>query len=173
MDPARFSARAVAVKPYRAIAERRLRSKKGLGQHFLVDPQAVIKIVDSAEIAEHDTVLEVGPGLGTLTLHLAQRAKRVIAVEIDERMLAPLDEILEDHDNVHVVHGDILEQDIATLVGGGPYVVVANLPYYITSAVLRHLFETSPRPGRVVVTVQREVADRIVGCPNNVIGFSD
>ena len=151
------------MKPYRAITKRHLRSKKGLGQHFLVDPQAVAKIVDSAEIAEHDTVLEVGPGPGTLTLHLAQRAKRVIAVELDERMLAPLDEILQDHDNVHVVHGDILEQDIAALVDGGPYKVVANLPYYITSAVLRRLFESSPRPNTVVVTVQREVADRIVG----------
>ena len=151
------------MKPYRAIQDRHLRSKKSLGQHFLVDPQAVKKIVDSADIAEHDTVLEVGPGPGTLTLHLAQRAKRVIAVEVDERMLAPLDEILGDHDNVHIVHGDILEQDIAALVESEPYKVVANLPYYITSAVLRRLFESSPRPSTVVVTVQREVADRIVG----------
>jgi 16S rRNA (adenine1518-N6/adenine1519-N6)-dimethyltransferase len=156
----------VAVKPYRALADRHLRSKKGLGQHFLVDPQAVLKIVGAAEIDEGDTVLEVGPGPGTLTVPLAQRAGEVIAVEIDDRMLDPLRELLQGHDNVRVVHGDILEQDVAALVGHRSFKVVANLPYYITSAVLRHFLESSLRPRLLVVTVQREVANRIVGRPD-------
>jgi 16S rRNA (adenine1518-N6/adenine1519-N6)-dimethyltransferase len=156
----------LAVKSYRALSDRHLYGKKGLGQHFLVDPQAVLKIVDAAELDEGDTVLEVGPGLGTLTVPLAERAGQVIAVEIDERMLDPLRELLQGRDNVRIVHGDILAQDIAALVDHKPFKVVANLPYYITSAVLRHLLESSLRPHRLVVTVQREVADRIVGRPD-------
>jgi 16S rRNA (adenine1518-N6/adenine1519-N6)-dimethyltransferase len=153
------------VKSFRSIREHRIRSHKALGQHFLVDPQAVAKIVEGAEIAGHETVLEVGPGPGTLTVGLAERAGRVIAVELDERMLAPLREALAGHDNVRIVHGDILEQDVSALVESRRYKVVANLPYYITSAVLRHLFQAAVRPECLVVTVQREVADRIVGRP--------
>ena len=148
---------------YQTLREHGVRSDKRLGQHILVDPRAVERIVDAAELTETDVVLEVGPGPGTLTAHLAERAGRVVAVELDERMLAPLAERLGNADNVRVVQGDILEQDVAGLVGGGPYKVVANLPYYVTSAVLRHVFEASVRPERLVVTVQREVAERIVG----------
>ena len=151
------------MKPYLMFREGRVRSKKSLGQHLLVDPQAVIKVVDGADITRDDTVLEVGPGPGILTVHLAERAGQVIAVELDERMLGPLNEALAGHDNVRVVHGDILEQDVPSLVGNRLYKVVANLPYYITSAVLRHLFESSIRPECLVVMVQHEVADRIVG----------
>jgi len=150
---------------YQTLREHGVRSDKRLGQHILVDPQTIERIVDAAELAETDVVLEVGPGPGTLTAHLAQRAARVVAVELDERMLAPLAELLGDTENVCVVHGDILEQDVADLVGGGAYKVVANLPYYVTSAVLRHVFEARVRPERLVVTVQREVAERIVGRP--------
>jgi 16S rRNA (adenine1518-N6/adenine1519-N6)-dimethyltransferase len=142
-----------------------LHGDRHLGQHILVDPNAVQKIIDAAELAPTDLVLEVGPGPGTLTVPLAERAGQVIAVELDERMLPLLREALAGHDNVRVVHGDILEQDVAALVNGRPYKVVANLPYYITSAVLRHLLTASLRPQRLVVTVQREVADRIVGMP--------
>jgi 16S rRNA (adenine1518-N6/adenine1519-N6)-dimethyltransferase len=142
-----------------------VRSDKRLGQHILVDPRAIERIVEAAELTETDVVLEVGPGPGTLTVHLAQQAGRVVAVELDERMLSPLNELLREQDNVRIVHGDILEQNLATLVGDGPYKVVANLPYYVTSAVLRHVFESSVRPERLVVTVQREVAERIVGRP--------
>jgi 16S rRNA (adenine1518-N6/adenine1519-N6)-dimethyltransferase len=142
-----------------------VRSDKRLGQHILVDPRAIERIVGAAELTEADTVLEVGPGPGTLTEHLAERAGHVIAVELDERMLAPLAERLGERDNVRVVHGDILQQDVACLVGEGPFKVVANLPYYVTSAVLRHVFEARVRPALMVVTVQREVAERIVGRP--------
>lgn len=153
------------MKSYRTLRDHDLQLKKGLGQHILVDPRAVTKIVDAAELDENDTVLEVGPGPGTLTVALAQRAGRVIAVEIDAAMLPVLQELVGDQAHVQVVHGDILEQDIHALIGDGPYKVVANLPYYITSAVLRHLLASSPRPQMLVLTVQREVADRIVGRP--------
>jgi 16S rRNA (adenine1518-N6/adenine1519-N6)-dimethyltransferase len=153
------------VTAYRTLREHGVRSDKRLGQHILIDPRAIERIVEAAELDERDVVLEVGPGPGTLTVHLAQRAGRVVAVELDERMLAPLTELVSEQENVRIVHGDILEQDLAQLVGNGPYKVVANLPYYVTSAVLRHVFESSIRPERLVVTVQREVADRIVGRP--------
>ena len=150
---------------YRTSREPGWQSKKRLGQHFLVDRVAVLRIVDAANLTEHDTVLEIGPGPGTLTTHLAQRAGQVIAVEVDERMLVALRESLKGYGNVHIVHADILEQDIAGLTRGRPFKVVANLPYYITSAVLRHLLQSPARPSVMVVTVQREVAERIVGRP--------
>ncbi|HUT18053.1 MAG TPA: 16S rRNA (adenine(1518)-N(6)/adenine(1519)-N(6))-dimethyltransferase RsmA [Anaerolineae bacterium] len=153
------------MKPYQAMREHDLRGDKHLGQHILVDPHAVREIVDGADLDAGDLVLEVGPGPGTLTAQLAELAAEVIAVELDERMLVPLREALAGHDNVRVVQGDILEQDVAELVGQRPYKVVANLPYYITSAVLRHLLSAPLRPDCLVVTVQREVADRIVGRP--------
>jgi 16S rRNA (adenine1518-N6/adenine1519-N6)-dimethyltransferase len=142
-----------------------LRGDRRLGQHILVDPHAVREVVDGADLDADDLVLEVGAGPGTRTAQLAELAAEVIAVELDERMLVPLCEALAGHDNVRVVHGDILEQDVAELVGQRPYKVVANLPYYITSAVLRHLLSAPLRPDRLVVTVQREVAHRIVGRP--------
>jgi 16S rRNA (adenine1518-N6/adenine1519-N6)-dimethyltransferase len=150
---------------YGTLREHGVRSDKSLGQHILVDQAAIARIVEAAELDETDVVLEVGPGPGTLTVPLAERAGQVVAVELDERMLAPLQELLGDRENVTVVHGDILDQDVARLVGEGRYKVVANLPYYVTSAVLRHVFEARVRPERLVVTVQREVAERIVGRP--------
>ena len=153
------------MKPYRTMREHDLRGDRHLGQHIMIDPHAVRKIVEGADLEGSDVVLEVGPGPGTLTVHLAERAGEVIAVELDERMLAPLHESLAGHDNVRIVQGDILELDVAALVGHRPYKVVANLPYYITSAILRHLLSASRRPSSLVVTVQREVADRIVGRP--------
>jgi 16S rRNA (adenine1518-N6/adenine1519-N6)-dimethyltransferase len=146
-----------------ARGDRRL--KKSLGQHFLVDPQAVIKIVEAAELDASDVVLEIGPGSGVLTVPLAERAGQVIAVEIDEALLTPLRQSVADRGNVRVVHGDILAQDLDHLVGDTPYKVVANLPYYITSAILRYLLSASRRPERIVVTVQRQVAERIIGYP--------
>jgi 16S rRNA (adenine1518-N6/adenine1519-N6)-dimethyltransferase len=140
-----------------------LKAKKGLGQHFLVDRGIILRIVGAADLDEGDTVLEIGAGTGTLTTHLAQRVRQVIAVEVDEEMLAPLHRSVSGFGNVRVVHGDILQQDLAALVEGRPYKVVANLPYYITSAVLRYLLEPECRPCKLVVTVQRQVAERIVG----------
>jgi len=149
----------------RMLAEHGLRAKKGLGQHFLVDPVALQRIIESAQLGECDTVLEIGAGPGNLTAQLVQRAGQVIAVELDEDMLGLLRQSIEGCENVRIVHGDILQQDLATLTEGKPYKVVANLPYYITAAVLRYLLEPESRPTMLVVTVQRQVAERIVGRP--------
>ncbi len=153
------------MKAYSIFKQHGLRSKKRLGQNFLVDPHAVTQIVDAADLSKKDLVLEVGPGPGTLTVDLAQRAGRVVAVEVDAQMLPPLQELLRGHDNVRLVQGDILQQDIGVLVEGKPYKVVANLPYYITSAVVRHFCEAAVRPRLLVITVQAEVAERIMAHP--------
>ncbi|MBN1810209.1 MAG: 16S rRNA (adenine(1518)-N(6)/adenine(1519)-N(6))-dimethyltransferase RsmA [Anaerolineae bacterium] len=146
-----------------------LRPSKGLGQNFLVNQAILEKIVAAAELTPDDTVLEIGAGLGTLTEQLAQTAGRVIAVELDERLMPVLQDTLSDFDNVTLIHGDILALDPAELVAPATqYKVVANLPYYITSAVLRHLLEASTRPQRMVITVQREVAERIVARPGEM-----
>ncbi|MFQ6058338.1 MAG: 16S rRNA (adenine(1518)-N(6)/adenine(1519)-N(6))-dimethyltransferase RsmA [Anaerolineae bacterium] len=150
-----------------------IRPSKGLGQHFMVDRRALERIVEAADLGPEDTVLEIGPGLGTLTRALAERAGRVVAVELDPRMVEILSQTLDDRPNVEIVQGDILQLDPAELVGSGaaapsPYKVVANLPYYITSAVLRHLLEAAVKPQLVVVTVQKEVAERLVAQPGQM-----
>jgi len=147
-----------------------LRPKKGLGQNFLEDPTILQRIVDFAELTPDDWVLEIGPGLGTLTRLLAARAGRVLAVELDERLAAVLPDILADCSNVEIIRGDILALDPTDLFPGRTcgYKVVANLPYYITSAVLRHLLESQARPRLLVLTVQQEVARRLVAGPGEM-----
>ncbi len=153
-----------------------IRPSKGLGQSFLVAPWAYERILAAAQLTQQDVVLEVGPGLGTLTRRLAEQALQVIAVELDARMIAILQDTLAGCGNVTVHQGDILETDPATLLApwlGGqgdaaPYKVVANLPYYITSRALRHLLTAAVRPQRMVLMVQREVADRIVAAPGDM-----
>jgi 16S rRNA (adenine1518-N6/adenine1519-N6)-dimethyltransferase len=146
-----------------------IRPSKGLGQNFLVDRVILDRIVAAAELTPNDVVLEIGAGLGTLTERLAQEAGRVVAVELDERMIDVLREALSGYDNVTLIQGDILALDPAQLVQPATaYTVVANLPYYITSAALRHLLESTRRPQRLVVTVQREVAERIVARPGQM-----
>ena len=143
-------------------------ARKSLGQHFLLDNAALDKIVAAAELTPDDTVVEIGPGPGPLTRKLADAAGRVIAVELDGRMVDLLRAEVTPGRAVEVVQGDILQTDLRDLVtsrGATRYKVVANLPYYITSAVLRHILEASLPPTRVVVLVQREVAERIVARP--------
>jgi 16S rRNA (adenine1518-N6/adenine1519-N6)-dimethyltransferase len=142
--------------------------KKSLGQNFLHDPNALEKIVSIAELMPEDTVLEVGPGTGTLTVALAQSAAHVIAVEIDGRLLPVLQRTLGDFPNVEVIHADILETDVEALIGPRNYSVVANLPYYITSAVMRHLLEVRHKPQRLILTMQEEVAERLVAKPGDM-----
>jgi 16S rRNA (adenine1518-N6/adenine1519-N6)-dimethyltransferase len=142
-----------------------IRPKKGLGQNFLVDPAHRARIVAAADLSSHDSVLEVGPGPGVLTELLAQQARRVVAVELDDRLIPFLRERFAGRPHVSILHGDILETDPAQLVEGQPYKVVANLPYYITSAVIRHLLESDPAPEVLVLTVQREVAERMIAQP--------
>jgi 16S rRNA (adenine1518-N6/adenine1519-N6)-dimethyltransferase len=156
------------------LRELQLRPQKQLGQNFLVDRRVLKQILAVAEIGSEDTVLEVGSGLGTLTQALAEQAQRVVAVEVDERLVAILRQRLEAFPNTEIVLGDILALDIAGLVQEEPahdgpcYKVVANIPYYITSAVLRHLLEASVRPQLIVLMVQREVAQRIVAKPGQM-----
>ncbi|MGQ9683558.1 MAG: 16S rRNA (adenine(1518)-N(6)/adenine(1519)-N(6))-dimethyltransferase RsmA [Anaerolineae bacterium] len=142
-----------------------LAPRKGLGQNFLFDRAALERIVAAAELSPADTVLEVGPGLGHLTRLLAACGARVVAVELDAQLVRVLRHELGGLPNVQVVEGDILALNPATLAGGAPYKVVANLPYYITSAAIRHLLEAEPPPTLLVLTVQREVADRITATP--------
>ncbi|MBC7251503.1 MAG: 16S rRNA (adenine(1518)-N(6)/adenine(1519)-N(6))-dimethyltransferase RsmA [Anaerolineae bacterium] len=147
-----------------------LRPRRELGQNFLEDPAILRRIVDAAELTTDDLVLEVGPGLGTLTRPLAAQAGRVVAVELDQQLVSILRQELADCLNVEIVHGDILALDPATLLPEWPgeYKVVANLPYYITSAVLRHLLESPLRPRLMVLTLQLEVARRLVAGPGEM-----
>jgi len=142
--------------------------KKSLGQNFLHDPNALEKIVAAADLTPDSTVLEIGPGTGNLTRALARVARRVVAVELDDRLIPLLRAEFAGQPHVEIVHGDILTLDRAALLGDEPYVVVANLPYYITSAILRALLEDPPRPARLVLTVQREVADRLIALPGDL-----
>jgi 16S rRNA (adenine1518-N6/adenine1519-N6)-dimethyltransferase len=145
-----------------------LRPHKGLGQNFLQDPLALQKIVSAAEIQPSDTVLEIGPGLGSLTRYLAVSAKEVVSVELDENLLPPLKAVLSPYQNVRLVPGDILKLSLTNLRLENDYIVVANIPYYITSAVIRHLLESEVTPRRIVLTVQKEVAQRICAEPGDM-----
>jgi 16S rRNA (adenine1518-N6/adenine1519-N6)-dimethyltransferase len=145
-----------------------LHAHKGLGQNFLQDPQALEKIVSAAEIQAGDTVLEIGPGLGSLTRYLAVAAKEVIAVELDENLIEPLKAVLSPYQNVQIIRGDILELAPGELIFTDGYLVVANIPYYITSAVIRHLLESGSKPRRIVLTIQKEVAQRICARPGDL-----
>ncbi|MBN2387350.1 MAG: ribosomal RNA small subunit methyltransferase A [Anaerolineales bacterium] len=146
----------------------RLRPSKGLGQNFLQDNHALQEIVAVADLGLNDCVLEIGPGLGSLTRYLAIAARTVTAVELDQDLFPALQAVLAPYSNVHLVHGDILTLPPAELVDASDYLVVANIPYYITSALLRHLLEAHPRPRRMVLTVQREVAERICAGPGRM-----
>jgi 16S rRNA (adenine1518-N6/adenine1519-N6)-dimethyltransferase len=146
-----------------------LRPRKGLGQNFLGDVALLTRIADAAELTPADTVLEIGAGLGTLTRLLAARAGHVIAVEVDADLAHVLREQVGELPNVRIVQGDVLALDPGELVGPVvEYKVVGNLPYYITSALLRHMLEATPRPCLLVVTVQREVAQRIMAGPGEM-----
>lgn len=145
-----------------------LRPDKSLGQNFLIDQIGLQRVVESAAIQPDDQVLEIGPGLGSLTVLLARQARRVVAVELDSHLIPALREVLRDTPQVQIVLGDILELNPADLVTQAGYLVVANIPYYITSALIRHLLEANLLPRRMVLTVQREVAQRICSEPGDM-----
>ena len=143
--------------------------QKRFGQNFLIDTHVLEKIVRAADISKEDFVLEIGPGIGTMTQYLAEAAKRVTAVEIDDNLIPILEETLKDYDNVSVIHGDILKLDLNRLVqeqnDGKPIKVVANLPYYITTPIIMGLFESRVPLINITVMVQKEVADRMQAGP--------
>jgi 16S rRNA (adenine1518-N6/adenine1519-N6)-dimethyltransferase len=145
-----------------------IRPRKGLGQNFLVDPSHRARIVAAAELTRVDTVLEIGPGPGVLTELLTVQAGRVVAVELDDRLIPFLRDRFAAQTHVTFIHADILAVDVGALMSThapGPYKVVANLPYYITGAVIPHVLEATPPPTLAVVTVQREVAERMCARP--------
>jgi 16S rRNA (adenine1518-N6/adenine1519-N6)-dimethyltransferase len=139
-----------------------LQPKKSLGQNFLVDPSGLNKVLEAAQLSPQETVLEIGAGLGGLTYLLAQQARQVVAVELDARLMPPLREALAGFDNVALIQGDILTLQPDAVIEAENYAVVANIPYYITSALIRHLLEAEHKPTRMVLTVQQEVAERIL-----------
>ena len=139
--------------------------QKKFGQNFLIDPHVLDKIISAAEITKEDCVLEIGPGIGTMTQYLAENAREVIAVEIDKNLIPILEDTLSSYDNVTVINDDILKVDIAKIVdeknGGNPIKVVANLPYYITTPIIMGLFESHVPLRSITIMVQKEVADRM------------
>jgi len=148
-----------------------IRARKGLAQHFLVDGGVLKEIIGAAELTQSDTVIEVGPGLGVLTEEMINTAGRVVAIELDNRMAEILNNNLSACSNLTVVSQDVLKTDAAALLvkhGEKRYKVVANLPYYITSAVVRHFLEASLKPEIMVLTVQYEVAKQITASPGEM-----
>lgn len=148
----------------------RIIPRKSLGQHFLTNRLITARIVDVAQLKPGDCVVEVGPGLGILTEELAGKLSassggKIIAIELDDNLLPLLRERFAAMPQVSFIHADVLEITPGALTGGGPYKVVANLPYYITSAVLRHFLEADVKPASLTVMVQREVAERMAAKP--------
>ena len=143
--------------------------QKKFGQNFLIDTHVIEKIVEAAGVEEDDFVLEIGPGIGTMTQYLCERAGRVLAVEIDKNLIPVLKETLAMYENVEIIQGDILKQDIAEISreynDGRPIKVVANLPYYITTPIIMGLFESCVPLASVTVMVQKEVAARMKAEP--------
>lgn len=145
----------------------KLRADKKLGQNFLIDETVVRRIVEAAELTPEDTVLEVGPGIGTLTQGLAESGANVVAVELDKRLLPVLDVTLEGYDNVRIVNGDILQVDIMEQVQKHDFKCCANLPYYITTPIIFAILEKRLPMERLVVMVQKEVAERMAAKPGS------
>ena len=145
--------------------------QKRFGQNFLIDEHVLGKIIRSAEITEDDFVIEIGPGIGTLTQYLAASAREVAAIEIDDALIPILEDTLSGYDNVTVIHEDVLKVDLTRLAeeknGGKPVKIVANLPYYITTPIIMGLFENHVPVDSITIMVQNEVADRMKTGPGS------
>ncbi len=147
---------------------------KQLGQHFLADEKVLKNIIEAADLNKNDAVIEIGPGLGTLTHELALKCRKVIAIEKDKKMVELLRKNLERFKNVEIIEGDILERvpvslkEAGTLNSLNSYKVVANIPYYITSPIIKLFLESSVKPELMVLLVQKEVAERICACPGKM-----
>lgn len=145
--------------------------QKKFGQNFLIDTHVLEKIMDAAEVTKDDLVIEIGPGIGTMTQYLCERAREVVAVEIDKNLIPILNDTLSAYDNVTVINEDVLKLDIKALAeernGGKPVKVVANLPYYITTPIIMGLFESGVPLKSITIMVQKEVADRMKTGPGS------
>jgi len=173
-DLPKSNSRSLLAQTRRSLRQFDLKARKKLGQHFLIDGEVLQLIISAAELSSTDTIIEVGPGLGVLTGELAREAGWVIAVELDNKLADILRKTAAPFDNVVIINKNILGTDPKTLLQErapsfplaiSPYKVVANLPYYITSPVLRHFLEASVKPEIMIVMVQREVAEAIVAEP--------
>ena len=151
-----------SIHPKKLLQRYGIRPDKRLGQNFLFDRNSLQKIIKAANLSGDETVLEVGAGLGSLTRFLASASGNVIAVEFDRRLIPALQFISQDLRNVFIIEGDILKLNLEELVGGKPYLVVANIPYNLTSKLIRMLLETSKPAENIILTIQKEVAERIV-----------
>lgn len=151
----------------RVIKENEFTFRKNYGQNFLIDSHVIDKIVAAAEIDKETYVLEIGPGIGTLTQYLAETARSVTAVEIDDKLIPILGKTLSEYDNVTVIHGDIMKQDVAAIFDGKPFKIVANLPYYITTPIIMSLLESRVPADSITVMIQKEVADRMKAGPGS------
>jgi 16S rRNA (adenine1518-N6/adenine1519-N6)-dimethyltransferase len=149
------------------LAEHGLRPSRRLGQHFVADPNTARRIVRLAGIEPGDRVLEIGPGLGSLTLALLERGCPVLALEVDRKLAAVLEQVVAGHDDVRVVTGDALAVDLDALLGDGPWRCVSNLPYNVATPVVIRLLEEAPSVTTALVMVQREVAERLVAAPGS------
>ena len=145
-----------------------LKPKKGLGQNFLVDDTYLQRIVEAANVTESDEVLEIGAGLGSLTRHLAAAAGQVTAVEIDNQFFPILKKVIKDFSNIRLIEGDIMEIDPQAITSRAGYKVVANIPYYLTSNLIRRLLEAPLKPTQIALTIQKEVAQRICAEPGKM-----
>ena len=145
-----------------------LRPDKRLGQHFLIDQSALEGVIEAADVQKSDVVLEIGAGLGSLTRLLAIHARTVLAVELDSKLISPLEDVISSFPNVEIIQGDILLLNLNQLMNVSGFLVIANIPYYITSTLIRNLLETSRPPRRLVLTLQREVAERICASPGKM-----
>ena len=160
-----------AARTKEVLSKYNMSAKKKFGQNFLIDSGVLDGIVEASGVTKEDCVLEIGPGIGSLTQYLAEAAKRVVSVEIDKTLIPVLDDTLSEYDNVTIINEDILKVDIESIVKeyneGRAIKVVANLPYYITTPIIMKLFESGAPIDSITVMVQKEVADRMVMGPGN------
>jgi 16S rRNA (adenine1518-N6/adenine1519-N6)-dimethyltransferase len=152
----------------------KMQAKKSLGQNWLSNPRILDRIVEAAEINSNDTVIEIGPGTGNLTEKLVQKAGTVIAIEKDNRLIGGLEGKFQGRASVKIIEEDILKLKIEEIIGNSKYKVVGNIPYYLTSHLIRTIFEEWPRPELIVLTIQKEVAQRMVAKPphTNLLALS-
>ena len=160
-----------AARTKEVLSKYNMSAKKKFGQNFLIDSGVLDVFVEASGVTKEDCVLEIGPGIGSLTQYLAEAAKRVVSVEIDKTLIPVLDDTLSEYDNVTIINEDILKVDIESIVKeyneGRAIKVVANLPYYITTPIIMKLFESGAPIDSITVMVQKEVADRMVMGPGN------